>query len=108
MSRSFWFVAVVFSLSVGVARPEDKSALEKDPKGWIDLQPIKNLPYWKRVPLDDKGLSGRNPWSVDGKILQCDATGGIKEMLLFDKEFGDGIFHVEWRFRPVSEGKKDY
>lgn len=93
-----------------VARAEVKSApsaLEKDPQGWIDLQPIKNLPHWKRVALDDKP-SEKNPWSVDGKLLVCDARGGIKEMLLHDRQFGDGIFHVEWRFRPVTEGKKDY
>jgi hypothetical protein len=39
-------------------------------------------------------------------LLLCDGV-GVKEMLLHDKEFGDGVFHVEWRFRKV-EGKKDY
>lgn len=82
------------------------SALEKDPDGWIDLMPANNLAGWKRVPLDEK-LSERNPWSIDGKLLLCDGV-GIKEMFLHDKQFADGIFHVEWRFRPVTTDKKDY
>jgi hypothetical protein len=115
MSRTpLWFcLPLVLAGSALPAHSDDKSApsaLESDPKGWIDLfSKDLNLKHWKRVALDTK-LSQRNPWHVDakGKILQCDATGEIKEMLLYDKEFGDGIFHVEWRFRPVTEGKKDY
>ena len=29
----------------------EKSALERDPKGWIDLLPGKDLRGWKRVPI---------------------------------------------------------
>ena len=45
----------------------------------------------------------KNAWSVDAtnKLLVCDGV-GVKEMLLFGKEFGDGVFHVEWRFRKVE------
>lgn len=93
----------------GVVPAEDreKSALEKDPKGWIDLLPGKDLSGWKRIPIaPDAKVGDKNPWSVSGKTLQCDGV-GLKEMLLTDKSFGDGTFHVEWRFRKV-EGKKDY
>src|SRR5262245_14717368 len=75
--------------------------------GWINLMPGKDLAGWKRVPIPpDVKLADKNPWSTDEKTLICDGV-GIKEMLLFDKEFGDGIFHVEWRFKKI-EGKKGY
>jgi hypothetical protein len=84
-----------------------KSALERDPKGWLDLMPAKGLEGWKRVPLaPDIKLNAKNPWSVEGKVLLCDGV-GVKEMLLYDKEFTDGVYHVEWRFRK-AEGKPDY
>jgi hypothetical protein len=82
---------------------EGKSGLEADPSGWVDLLPGKDLQGWKRAPiLPDKTLNAKNPWSVDAaqRLLICDGV-GVKEMLLEEKERGDGIFHVEWRFRPV-------
>jgi hypothetical protein len=75
--------------------------------GWSDLFPGKDLAGWKRVPiLPDTKLAAKNPWTVDAqqKLLLCDGV-GIKEMLLYDKPFGDGVFHVEWRFRPVKPAK---
>lgn len=99
-------------LLVGLLQAEEgkktKSALETDATGWLDLFPGQDLAGWKRVPLDDKPLADKNPWKADQtkKILNCDGV-GLKEMLLYDKEqFGDGIFHVEWRFAPSD--KEDY
>lgn len=88
---------------------EGKNAPQADPAGWIDLMPGKDLKGWKRIPLPpDEKLNPKNPWSLsgDGKLLLCDGV-GVKEMFLNEREFGDGIFHVEWRFRKV-EGKADY
>ena len=87
---------------------ETKSALESDPAGWTDLLADKSLKGWKRVSIPPKSkVNKRDPWKVseDG-MLVCDGV-GIHEMLLFDKELGDGIFHVEWRFHKI-EGKKGY
>lgn len=87
---------------------QEKSALETNPEGWLDLSPGKDLKGWKRVALfPDTKLADKNPWSVKGDLLLCDGV-GIKEMLIYDKEFGDGVFHTEWRFRPVTGDKKDY
>lgn len=86
------------------------STLEVDPKGWFDLFPGQDLAGWKRVPiLPDTKLDPRNPWKVmpQEKILHCDGV-GIKEMLLFDRNFKDGVLHVEWRFPPVSDKKFGY
>jgi hypothetical protein len=77
--------------------------------GWVDLLAGKGLKGWRRVPIaPDTKRNDKDPWKLaeDGKVLQCDGV-GVKEMLLFEREFADGTFHVEWRFRKV-EGKADY
>jgi hypothetical protein len=71
---------------------------------WQDIFPGKDLAGWKRVPLaPDTKLNEKNAWTIDAKnkLLLCDGV-GVKEMLLYDKEFGDGVLHVEWRFRKVE------
>jgi hypothetical protein len=86
---------------------QEKSLLEREAKGWIDLMPGKKLEGWKRVPLDpETKLADKNPWSVRGDILECDGV-GIKEAFYHDREFTDGVFHLEWRFKKVND-KKDY
>ncbi len=77
--------------------------------GWVDLLAGKGLKGWRRVPIaPDTQLNTKDPWKLgdDGKLLRCDGV-GVKEMLLFEREFADGTFHVEWRFRKM-EGKADY
>jgi hypothetical protein len=96
MRRSI--VALVFAIacpSLGLAQDD----------GWLDILPGKNLAGWKRVPIaPDTKPAAKNAWSVDAKrkVLVCDGV-GVKEMLLYDKELGDGVFHVEWRFRKVED-----
>jgi hypothetical protein len=109
----FLAVFLLFFAGTRVARAADpvetKSALESDPTGWLDLLADKDLGHWKRVSIPPGSkLKAKNPWSFDSKtnLLVCDGE-GIHEMLLYQEEFGDGIFHVEWRFRKV-EGKKGY
>jgi hypothetical protein len=105
--RALFMLWGVFALSVSALAqpPDERSALVRDNTGWLDLLPGNKLSGWKRVPIppDDK-LIAKNPWSVDeaNKVLVCDGV-GVKEMLLYDKPFADGIFHVEWRFRPVKD-----
>jgi hypothetical protein len=100
--------AVSVPVLAGEAK-EGKSALEADPAGWVDLLAAKDLKGWKRVPIPPGSqLRERSPWRLDaaGGRLVCDGV-GVHEMLLFDRELGDGILHVEWRFEKV-EGKKGY
>jgi hypothetical protein len=81
-----------------------KSALEQDPRGWVDLLPGKDLQGWRRVPIPpDEKLNAKNPWSLTdgGHTLRCDGV-GVKEMLLHERSWGDGIFHIEWRFDKVA------
>jgi hypothetical protein len=86
-----------------------RSALQKDPTGWIDLLAGNNLKNWKRVPIPPGSkLKSKDPWSLDPDThyLVCDGV-GIHEMLLYNPELADGIFHVEWRFKKI-DGKKGY
>jgi hypothetical protein len=73
----------------------------------IDLLPAKDLKGWTRVPI--KPLAEKAVWTVseDGKTLVVDGVGAV-EMLLFDQEFGDGTFHVEWRWRKHEDPKGVY
>src|SRR5262249_33149281 len=97
--------------SAGGGEPkETKSALETDPSGWADLLAAPKLTAWKRVPIPPGSkLSARNPWKLENAkmpSLTCEGV-GIHEMLIYDKEFADGVLHVEWRFEKI-EGKKGY
>lgn len=83
-------------------------ALESDSKGWVDILPPADLKGWHRTAVPPTGALGRQQWHVDAdaKMLICDGDGG-HDMLLTDKEFGDAIFHFEFRYVPV-EGKSGY
>lgn len=77
---------------------------------WTDLLAGKGLSKWKRVPIPpERKLSDRDPWKFDAAtgVLSC-AGEGIKEMLLYDRAFRDGVFHVEWRFKKVEGKQPEY
>jgi len=87
---------------------ETPSALQSDPKGWVDILPPADLKGWYRVPVPPTGQLGREQWHVDGekRDLICDGDGG-HDMLLFSQEIGDAIFHFEFCYTKV-EGKAGY
>ncbi len=66
--------------------------------------PARDLAGWRRVAINP--LAKKQVWSVseDGKTLRVDGA-DAKEMLLLERELGDGVFHVEWRFRK-NDGEK--
>jgi hypothetical protein len=68
----------------------------------LDLMPKADLAGFRRVPIEP--LAQKPVWTLaaDKKTLVIDGV-GAKEMLLYDKELGDGVLHVEWRFRKVDE-----
>ncbi|MDE3068894.1 MAG: DUF1080 domain-containing protein [Verrucomicrobiota bacterium] len=102
-----------------VVRPDDlfrlcRESLGHDPpatnaSGWRDILPPANLAGWTRVPIPATHKLGRAQWHLDrtGKILVCDGDGG-HEMLRYDKELGDCIFHVECRFVPAPGAQGKY
>jgi len=100
-----WFPACQLQ---GADTTGPKSALETDPQGWVDILPPADLKGWYRVPVPPTGQLGREQWHVDtGKqVLICDGDGG-HDMLLFNQEFGDAIFHFEFCYTRI-EGKTGY
>ncbi len=117
MNQRLWYALAAALLPLGglLSAPaadvvETKSALETDAKGWTDLTPGKDLSGWKRVSIPPGSkLKEKNPWSVDAerKVLVCDGV-GVHEMLLYDKELTDGVFHVEWSFKKLDDANARY
>ncbi|HVV00238.1 MAG TPA: DUF1080 domain-containing protein, partial [Verrucomicrobiae bacterium] len=85
------------------------SFLEQSPDGWISLLPGPDLKGWTRVTIPPSNALGRMQWHLDPArgVLVCDGDGG-HEMLRFDREFTNCVFHVEFRFTPVTKGKRGY
>jgi hypothetical protein len=83
--------------------PAGPSRLESEPDGWIDVMPGPDLAGWTRQPWPITTKMGPQQWSVDAGTLVCDGTGG-HDWLRFDREVGDGVFHVEWRFVLPAPG----
>jgi hypothetical protein len=94
--------------AANLAAAETQSAFETDPKGWKDILPDTDLSQWYRVPVPPTGKLGRAQWLVDAaeKLLICDGDGG-HDMLLWEREVGNAIFHFECRYTKV-EGKTGY
>ncbi len=109
-------MVLVVVLMGSAARPamadeaETPSALATDPTGWTDLlaRAGPKLEGWTRGPIPPTGrLEPRSQWSLDAATghLVCEGNGG-HEWLRWNQELGDGIFHVEWRFTPVTDKKR--
>ncbi len=77
---------------------------------FVDIMPDSSLKGWTRIPIPAvDGLKPKLQWRVDAgqKALICAGDGG-HEWLRYDKELGDYILHVEWRFTPKTEEPKKY
>ncbi len=95
---------LLFALAALAQTP---SALESDPKGWVDILPDAALKGWTRLPfLTSEPMNPVSQWKVDParRVLICEGDKG-HEWLRYDKELGDLIFHAEWRFEPIPGGK---
>jgi len=78
--------------------------------GEIDLLPPENLQGWTRIPIPaTDGLKPKQQWRVDAAqhALICSGDGG-HEWLRSDREFGDFVLTVEWRFTPRGPDEKRY
>ncbi len=106
-----WGLALL-SASAGPMPADTPSALETDPAGWTDLiaEAGPGLKGWTRATLHptDK-LAPESQWSVDTelKVLLCEGNRG-HEWLRYDRELADFILHAEWKFTPLTAGKKGY
>ena len=77
---------------------------------WLNLLPDESLKGWTRVPIPaTDGLKPQMQWRVDPaqQALICSGTGG-HEWLRWDRELGDFVLQVDWRFTPRTEGPTRY
>jgi hypothetical protein len=81
------------------------SAVPGTEGAWENLLPSATLEGFRRVPIDP--LASKMVWQrrPDG-VLFIDGV-GAKEMLLSEREFGDGRLQVEWRFLPAQPTTPD-
>ena len=76
----------------------------------IDLLPPEDLKGWTRIPIPPiDGLKPKMQWRVDTGLhaLICSGDGG-HEWLRYDRELGDFILQVDWRFTPRTPEEKRY
>lgn len=76
----------------------------------IDLLPPENLSGWTRVPIPPiDGLKPTLQWRVDTTehTLICKGDGG-HEWLRSNRELGDFVLDVDWRFTPRAADEKGY
>src|SRR5579883_745130 len=113
MPQAYRHKILVLALLPALLAPggETPSALSSAPDGWTDLltNAGPKLAGWTRGPIPPGGkLSETSQWSLDPDTghLVCQGNGG-HDWLRWDKELGDFVYHVEWRFTPVP-GKKGY
>jgi Domain of Unknown Function (DUF1080) len=109
LKNSLLLIALAWSLTRAYGgEPETKSAFETDANGWMNIQPAASLAGWTRIAIPPTNHLGRAQWHVEsGNLLVCDGDGG-HEMLRYDHECEDCVFHVEFRFIPVTGTNHNY
>jgi hypothetical protein len=110
--RSSIFLAALGTVAAllrsSAAEGQEQSALQREPAGWVDIQPAADLKGWTRVTIPPTNRLGRAQWHVDQPgTLVCDGDGG-HEMLRYDRELAGCIFHVEFRFGPATGTNHNY
>jgi hypothetical protein len=97
-----WVKIALFASSALLLPAQDKSALEREPQGWVDILPKADFSGWTRRPIAPDQLSPVTQWALrPGGILLCDGTRG-HEWLSYNKELEDFIFHVEFRYTKLA------
>jgi hypothetical protein len=100
------YARIACALALGIfMRPAAAAAGD-----WINLLPDESLKGWTRIPIPPiDGLKPKLQWRIDPtqQTLVCTGEGG-HEWLRYDKEIGDFVLQVEWRFTPRAEEPKQY
>jgi hypothetical protein len=90
---------------------QEKSAMETDPQGWIQLLPDSGFKGWTRLNLaPSPQLAEVSPWQIDSDhgTLICNGDKSGHEMLRFDRELTNFIVHLEWCFAKVETENPRY
>ena len=110
--RMVRLVAVMFLLSISLWLTISFWGQDVRPSGapgWVDILPSASFANWTRVAIPpDKALDPVSQWSVDvpSRVVICEGNHG-HEWLRYNRELGDFVLHVEWRFTK-REGLKGY
>ncbi|MCC7173828.1 MAG: DUF1080 domain-containing protein [Bryobacterales bacterium] len=96
----------VLLLGIAISWAQTPSALESDPRGWQDIMPPPSLQGWARAPfMTTDPLNPQSQWKVDPSgLLVCEGDKG-HEFFYLNRELANFIFHAEWRFVPIPNGK---
>jgi hypothetical protein len=87
-------------LALSLAAQSEKSLLEREPTGWLDIMPSADLKGWTRLPIAPDPLAPTSQWKVANNLLICEGDKG-HDWLRYDNEFEDFVFHVEFRYVPL-------
>ncbi len=101
--KRFLFSVLVLAVAGWAQTP---SALESEPAGWQDIMPNSTMQGWTRLPfMTSDPLNPVSQWKLDpAGLLVCEGDKG-HEFFRYDKELANFIFHAEWRFVPIPNGK---
>ena len=95
-------------MAAGVAAILFAAVLPAQSLAPIELLPDPALQGWTRIPIPaTAGVNPKLQWRVDTaqKALICAGDGG-HEWLRYDKELGDFVLSVDWRFTPRGPRSK--
>ncbi len=113
--RRLAYILMLVTVLAAAVFAQSPSALESDPKGWINLLSDKTLKGWVRGPLAAAGqlrpgdMNDANPFKLDasGEILIVEGERVGHEWLRWNEELANYISHSEWRF-VKAEGEPRY
>ena len=100
----------IASAAAGLAVLLAAGAAIAQPAEWLNLLPDESLKGWTRISIPAiDGLKPTLQWRVDREqqALICDGKGG-HEWLRYDKELGNFVLQLDWRFTPRTDGEKRY
>jgi hypothetical protein len=101
------FTAFLFLAAAVACFAQTPSVLESDPAGWKDIMPNASFDGWTRLAyLTTNPMDPVSQWKLDpaGRLLICEGNHG-HELLRYNQEYADVIFHAEFRFVPIENGK---
>ncbi len=92
--------AALFYSGAGASRAGDKG-------GWVKLFNGTDLTGWKAFVDPKKKVDPSAVWSIEEEVIHC--RGHVNGYLITEKEYGDYVLKVEWRWgeKGPAKGKRN-